>query len=241
MDKELLAIGHRGAMGYEPENTLASFRKALELGVHVIELDVYFIDGHLLVFHDEQLERTTNGQGLLMEHDFARLRALDAGNGEQIPTLPEVFAVISGRAGLNIELKGKGTAGPVVEFIAGQRQAGWPNELFLVSSFDRQLLRKVRQLDARILLGVLVNGPLKDHLAFASELQAYSLHPPLAEVDRSLVEEAHDLGLKIFVYTVNETDDLEKMVAIGVDGVFSNYPDRVPRTSGVGPLTIDWL
>ncbi|MEN8136685.1 MAG: glycerophosphodiester phosphodiesterase family protein, partial [Thermodesulfobacteriota bacterium] len=226
---------------YEPENTLASFRKALELGVDGIELDVYFIDGHLLVFHDEQLERTTNGKGLLLEHDFARLRTLDAGNGEQIPTLPEVFAVTNGRASLNIELKGKDTAGPVVEFISGQRQAGWPNELFLVSSLDRQLLRKVRQLDTQILLGVLVDDPLQDHLDFAAELQAYSLHPPLAEVKRSLVKEAHDLGLKVFVYTVNETEDLGKMAIIGVDGVFSNYPDRVPRASGVGPITIGWL
>lgn len=241
MKKKLLAIGHRGAMGYEPENTLASFRKALELGVDGVELDVHFIDGHLLVFHDKQLERTTNGRGLLMDHDFARLRTLDAGNGQQIPTLPEVFASINGRASLNIELKGKGTAGPVVEFIVGQRQVGWPNELFLVSSFDRQLLRKVRQLDARILLGVLVDGPLQDHLDFASELQAYSLHPPLAGVDRSLVKEAHDLGIKVFVYTVNETDDLGKMAVIGVDGVFSNYPDRVEGTSGVGPITTGWL
>jgi glycerophosphoryl diester phosphodiesterase len=241
MDKELLAIGHRGAMGYEPENTLASFRKALELGVDGIELDVYFIDGHLLVFHDERLERTTNGQGLLAEQDFAQLRALNAGNGEQIPTLPEVFAVIGGRAGLNIELKGKGTAGAVVEFIASQRQAGWPNELFLVSSFDQQLLRKVRQLDARVLLGVLVDGPLQDHLDFASELQAYSIHLSLAAVDRSLVEEAHAQELKVFVYTVDEIDDLKKMAAIGVDGVFSNYPDRVPRASGVEPITIGWL
>ena len=227
MKKKLLAIGHRGAMGYEPENTHTSFRKALELGVDGVELDVYFVDGQLMVFHDERLERTTNGRGLLAEHDFSRLRALDAGNGQQIPTLPEVFAAINGQASLNIELKGAATAEPVAEFISDQRQAGWSNELFLVSSFDQQLLREVQQLDPQILLGVLVAGPLRDHLSFASELQAYSLHPPRAEVDRAMVEKAHALGLKVFVYTVNEIDDLEKMAAIGVDGVFSNYPDRL--------------
>ncbi len=219
-------------MAYEPENTLASFRKALELGVDGVELDVHFVDGHLLVFHDKQLERTTNGRGLLMDHDFARLRTLDAGNGQQIPTLPEVFAAINGRAILNIELKGSASAKPVAEFISDQRQAGCSNELFLVSSFDRQLLREVKQLDSQILLGLLIAGPLQDHLAFAAELQAYSLHPPLAVVDRALVEEAHALGLKVFVYTVNKTDDLEKMVTIGVDGVFSNYPDRVQAYAG---------
>ncbi|MEN8142989.1 MAG: glycerophosphodiester phosphodiesterase family protein, partial [Thermodesulfobacteriota bacterium] len=117
MEKKLLVIAHRGAMGYEPENTLASFRKALDLGADAIELDVYSLNDHLVIFHDDSLERTTNGQGFLLEQDFTRLRSLDAGNGEQIPTLSEVFVLIKGRVPLNIELKGPGTAGPVVEFI----------------------------------------------------------------------------------------------------------------------------
>ncbi len=87
----LLCIGHRGAMGHAPENTLLSFRRALELGAHCVEADVYYVDHHLMVFHDDRLERTTNGSGYLADHDFETLRSLDAGNGERIPTLGEVF------------------------------------------------------------------------------------------------------------------------------------------------------
>ncbi len=227
MKNEMFVIGHRGAMGYEPENTLASFRKALELGIPFVELDVYFVDGHLVVFHDRRLERTTNGQGLLIEQNFTHLRTLDAGKGEKIPTLPEVFAVVGDRTGLNIELKGPDTVEPVVDFISSQQQMSRPKEQFLVSSFKREILIRARQLDPRILLGVLVNGPLQDHMDFASELKAYAIHLPLSEVDEPMVKEAHNQGLKVFVYTVNEIADLEKMNETGVDGVFSDYPDRV--------------
>ena len=232
MEKELLVIGHRGAMGYEPENTLASFRKAIDLGADAIELDVYFLEGHLVVFHDETLERTTNGQGLLLEQNFTRLRSLDAGHGEKIPTLTEVFALINGRVPLNIELKGPDTAAPVVDFISGKRLAGLANEMFLVSSFNRELLVGVRQLDPHILLGVLVDTPLPDHLDFADELNAYAINSPLATVDKSLVSEAHDRGLKVFVYTVDEANDMKRMAELGADGVFSNYPDRVAGVRG---------
>jgi glycerophosphoryl diester phosphodiesterase len=232
MARELIVIGHRGAMGYAPENTLASFRKALELGTCFVELDVYFVDGHLLVFHDERLERTTNGQGLLREQTFQELRRLDAGNGEKIPTLAEVFEVIGGRAGLNIELKGSATAAPVVKFITELRRAGFANETFLVSSFNRELLGHVRKLDQEILLGVLVDAPRPDHISFATELKAHAVCPPMAAVNRSLVSEAHLRGLKIYVFTVNEPHESKRMVDLGVDGVFSNYPDLVMAATG---------
>ena len=108
--KRFLCIGHRGAMGHAPENTLLSLKKALEMGAPCVEVDVYFVDGHLLVFHDDRLERTTNGFGYLADHDFEYLRSLDAGEGERIPTLREVFETVGLKAGVNIELKGPGTA-----------------------------------------------------------------------------------------------------------------------------------
>ena len=113
----MICIGHRGAMGYAPENTLKSFALALELGASWVEADVHYVDDHLIVMHDERLERTTNGKGLLSEKSFNYLRKLDAGDGEKIPTLEELLDLIVGKAGINIELKGPGTAGPVIELI----------------------------------------------------------------------------------------------------------------------------
>ena len=104
--RPMLCIGHRGAKGYRPENTLSSVAKALEQGARYIEVDVYYVDRELLVFHDNRLERTTDGEGYLMEKTLATLRALDAGDGERIPTLLEVCQLVEGRACLNIELKG---------------------------------------------------------------------------------------------------------------------------------------
>ena len=105
-----LVIGHRGATGYEPENTLRSFEKALQLGCSWIELDVHVVDDQIVVIHDDDLSRTTNGFGLVSTSSFKYLRSLDAGKGEQVPTLQEVMELIGQRCRVNVELKGKGTA-----------------------------------------------------------------------------------------------------------------------------------
>ena len=166
--KRFLCIGHRGAMGHAPENTLLSLKKALEMGAPCVEVDVYFVDGHLLVFHDDRLERTTNGFGYLADHDFEYLRSLDAGEGERIPTLREVFETVGLKAGVNIELKGPGTARPVVELIADFRGKGWHNDLILVSSFNHRELEMVRCLDPSVRLGALMVALPVDDAAFAS-------------------------------------------------------------------------
>ena len=228
MDKAgFLCIGHRGAMGHAPENTLLSFKKALELGAACVEADVYHVDGNLMVFHDDRLERTTNGSGYLLDHDFETLRALDAGDGERIPTLEELFEIVDLKAGVNIELKGPHTVRPVCEFIATQRQYGWRDDLVLVSSFNHSRLEAVRRIDPRIRLGVLITGPPGDAAAVAAALDAYSVHLSLAFIDRAFVADAHSLGLRVFVFTVNDPDDIRRMAALGVDGVFTNYPERV--------------
>ena len=112
-----VCIGHRGASGYEPENTLSSFERAIAMGCRWIELDVYQVEGELIVIHDSTLDRTTNGQGRVASQTLAYLRSLDAGNGQQIPTLTEVISAVDHRAGINIELKGKHTAAPVVALL----------------------------------------------------------------------------------------------------------------------------
>lgn len=238
--KRLLCIGHRGAMGHAPENTLASFRKALELGAPCVELDVFRVAGSLMVFHDLRLERTTNGSGYLLERDFQYLRSLDAGLGQKIPTLREVFETIDMRAGVNIELKGPDTARPVVDFISLLREQGWTDNLILVSSFNHRELAEVSRLDSRIRLGAVIVGLPVDDAAFAAGLGAYSVHPSLDFIDRRFVDDAHARGMRVFVFTVDHPDDIGNMEILGVDGIFTGYPERVLARHPDQATAIGW-
>lgn len=224
---DFLCIGHRGAMGHAPENTLRSIEHAISLGCQWIELDVYAVEGALVVFHDDRLERTTNGHGRIMDASFSYLRSLDAGDGERIPTLDEVFALCRGRAGINVELKGPGTAPLLATFLKRQYEAGWSPQAVLVSSFDHRALQAFRSAAPDTPLGALYYGVPADGAASAQALGAFSVHPSLDFVDQALVDDAHRRGLKVFVYTVNTPEDITLMRALGVDGVFCNYPERV--------------
>ena len=237
--KELLCIGHRGAMGHAPENTLSSIRKALALGTPCMEIDVYSVDGHLVVFHDSRLERTTNGTGYLLDQKFDDLRKLDAGNGEKIPTLKEAFEAINLNAGVNIELKGPDTANPVVNIIANMRESGWNDDLVLVSSFNHRELSLVNKLDPRIKLGAMMVGLPMDDAAFAESLGAYSVHLSIEFIDRRFVKDARARHLRVFVFTVDHPEDIDKMRELGVDGVFTNYPERVLKDNTVTG-TVGW-
>ena len=223
---DILCIGHRGACGHEPENTLRSIRRALELGADGVEIDVRFVDDELIVFHDARLERVTDGRGPVARKRFADLRALDAGKGERIPTLREVFETVDRRAFINIELKGRRTAAPVEalihEFIA---RHGWTYEHFIVSSFHHTELRAIG--DPRIRIGLLLTRPSRLYSVSARRVRAWSVHPALRYVTARFVEDAHRRGWRVLVYTVNEPADLERMRALGADGVFTDFPERV--------------
>ncbi len=214
-------------MGYAPENTLKSIAKAIELGTHWIEIDVHHVDNHLIVIHDDRLERTTNGNGRVSDKTFAYLRILDAGEGEKIPTLDEVLDLTAQRVGLNIELKGPNTAEPVVRLIHERCGLEWDIDQFLVSSFNRNEIKKVKQLDHQIRVGALMCGFPFFNARFAEKLGAYSVHQCLRFINHKLVRDAHRRNLKVFVYTVNEPEDIERMIHMEIDGVFTNYPDRV--------------
>ncbi len=225
---KLTCFGHRGAAGHAPENTLASVEKAIELGVDWIEVDVYNIEGELVVFHDDRLERTTNGTGYVMEQSRTYLRTLDAGNGEKIPLLPEIFDLVDHRVGINIELKGTNTAQPVVQLIERYvANHNWCYQDFLVSSFNHHELQAVKQLQPEIRTGALIVALPIDYAAFAEKLGAYSVHPSIEFINREFVADAHRRNLNVFVFTVNHPDDLSKMETLGADGVFTDYPEIV--------------
>ena len=230
-EREFICFAHRGASGHEPENTLLAIEKALSLRAPWIEIDVFRVEGELVVIHDERLEYTTNGRGYVTEKTLAELRSLDAGKGQRIPLLREVFDLVGGRAGINVELKGSGTAAPAVQLVRDCiLYRNWRYEQVILSSFDHRELSRVKPLDPEIRTGALTLGVPLHYARFAEELEAYSVHAGLAFANRAFVEDAHRRGLKFFVYTVNFPDDLARVRAMGADGVFTNFPELViPR------------
>ena len=215
-------IGHRGAMACAPENTLLSIQKAIELGADWVEIDVHLVEEQLIVIHDETLDRTTNGRGQLASYTFKEIRTLDAGLGQKIPTLQEVLEVTAGVVGLNIELKGNGTAKALISLLEKVPEIQKQN--IIVSSFLMAELTEVFSLDRRVKIGVLAAENIQDAIAWAGKLKAFSIHLRLQNVTLEWVERAHDLGLKVYVYTVNNLADIRRMEQLGVDGVFSNEP-----------------
>lgn len=225
-------IAHRGASGLAPENTLKAIRLALALGVGAIEIDVQLADGELWVFHDRRLERCTDGSGVLTAQSRAYLASLDAGEGEGIPTLWQVMEVIAGQAELHIELKGSQTADEVARLTRrAEAELGFGPTQWVVSSFHHPELARFAALRPDIRLGALTSTIPLTLAKFAAELGAWSLNCDVDFVDQALVQDAHKRGLKVLVYTVDEPADQALLAAIGVDGIFTNRPDRfLPST-----------
>ena len=224
-DSPPLIIGHRGAAGLAPENTLAGFARAAALGVDAVELDVHCVDGHLLVIHDDSLDRTTSGCGPLAAHDIAHLRTLDAGGGNPIPLLGEVFETLPANLGINVELKGEKTAEPLFSMLRKFRRR---QRDLLVSSFNVDELRRFGGLArGTIKLGALFqrwNGAIP---RIATELDAWSVNLGLRAATRQHVQELRARGFKVLVYTVNDRAVAERLFSWGATGIFTDFPDRM--------------
>lgn len=226
----MLIFGHRGAAGHAPENTLASVCKALDLGVDWVEIDVRRVEDALVVLHDSTVNRTTNGRGNVSSFSLRDLRGLDAGGGERIPFLKEVFDLIGRRCGINIELKGPGTAGPAADLaVRCIRERGWSPDRILISSFDVKELRRVRERSAELPLAPLSLRLDNDVLDAAAALRADAVHLHHRFVRSGTVESVHSRNLKLHVYTVNDVRRIRRLYRLGVDGIFSDYPERVIR------------
>ena len=226
-DDGFLIIGHRGAAGLEPENTLRSFARALEIGVDAIELDVYYVDGHLVVIHDDTLERTTNGRGEVMATSFDALRRLDAGHGERIPTLEEVFTAMPSGFTVNVELKGKGTAEPVARSVAEHDHIE-----ALVSSFDHPELTRFHAAAPNVRVAPLFHRESAKIFDVADALGAWSINlsEKLATAER--LADIADRGYRSLVYTINDPAVAERLRDDGAGGIFTDYPDRMRRFRG---------
>ena len=224
----MFIFGHRGAAGHYPENTLGGFARAIDYGVDGIELDIRLIDHELIVFHDDTLDRCTDGSGNIYTKRLDELRNLDAGNGERIPTLEEVMRLIDARCVLNIEIKQDGLIAELTALLARtmSMQSAWHNRLML-SSFLPGPLRELAALKMPgWRLAALSDQRFAQTLQFAQEIAAHSINVSRAELSREIVSSAHAAGLQVFVYTVNDTQEFRRCADCNADGLFTDFPDR---------------
>jgi glycerophosphoryl diester phosphodiesterase len=240
----LAIIAHRGASAHAPENTLAAFELAAVQGADAVELDAKLsADGHVVVIHDQTVERTTNAQGRVTRMKLADLRSLDAGsffsdqyNGEKIPTLDEVFETIGKKLSINVELTNYATPGDaLVEKVVELVKRHGLQKRVLFSSFLPHNLSKAASLLPEVPRGLLAwkgwLGWWARSFGFAfGEYQA--LHPHLSDVSPEQVQRVHRLKRRIHVWTVNLADDMRRLAGWGVDAIFTDDPELACRTLG---------
>jgi len=233
----VLNIAHRGASGSFPENTVSAFRAAIDAGADMCELDVQLSrDGAVVVIHDDTVERTTDGKGEVAELTLAELKRLDAGakfkggpfKGAQIPTLEEVFAVTGGKCGLNIELKAGGLEHQVAQIMQARNALGDS----IVSSFNWEYLKKLQQLHFNIRIGLLAEEKPVDLMMNAVAMRAYSINPRWDMVTSDLCKAAHERSLKLYTWTVDADARMRALIECGVDGIMTNYPERLRTVVG---------
>lgn len=226
----MLVIAHRGARGHHPENTLLAFESALQDGATAIELDVHQHHGEFWVIHDHWVNRTTDGTGPLRWHSAKGLKKLDAGKGEQIPTLKAVLKHLAGRCALNIELKGLDDLNLLIEHLDyATAECGFSENQLLVSSFNHHWLSELKHcLPSQKIAALTASKPI-GLCQFATQLNAYSINVDIDVLDEEFIKDAKQRGLKVFVYTVNHPEDWQRLDAMGVDGIFCDYPDEAVK------------
>jgi glycerophosphoryl diester phosphodiesterase len=230
-------MAHRGASGTFPENTLSAFRAAIDAKADMCELDVQLTrDGALVVIHDDTVDRTTDGKGEVAELTLAELKLLDAGakfkngavKGERIPTLDEVFDVTAGKCGLNIELKGGGTEHQVAQIMQAREAFGDS----MVSSFNWEYLKKIQQLHFNIRIALLADDKPVDLMMNAVAMRAHAINPRWDMVTPDLCKAAHERNLKVYTWTVDADARMRALMEAGVDGIMTNYPERLRTVLG---------
>lgn len=226
---EARVYAHRGASAEFPENTLAAFSRAIELGVYGIELDVHLSsDGVPVIIHDDSVDRTTNGTGSVKDVTVEELQKLDAGDGEKIPTLAEVLDLVGDKLHVDIEVKANRAGAAVLDEVRG-RDTRW-----LISSFDWDVLRYVRSQDADAELWPLTIGASDDAIAVVRELDAKALAILHAGLDDDIVAMLREEGVGFWVWTVNDPDRAKTCVEWGAIGICTDDPATIQRALSQG-------
>ncbi len=226
-----LSIGHRGAKGYVAENTFESISKAIELGADGIEIDVFkCLSGDLVLFHNKDLKDLTGESGQIENLTINELEEFLVLGKYKIPTLNDVLRKIESPLFVNIELKGSDTARATSKIIADfSRRTSWTQDNFIVSSFYWNELEKFRSIDDNTPVGVLVSKSvsINEAIEFGKKINAQAIHPNYQLLDEITVKKIKNNGFKTYTWTVNNRDDINFMKKIKVDGIISDYPDRI--------------
>lgn len=213
----MLKIGHRGAKGYVAENTLASFLKGLELNIDGIELDVHLsFDKKVMVIHDETIDRTTSGTGFVKDLNASDLQSFG------IPSLEEIIDLVNEKCFINIEIKDTNATSETLKLLENYNL-----KFFQISSFNWNVLEEISKLNSEIYLGVLTENNLEKAVAFAKKIKAKSINPYYKLLNLEKVTLLHENGFEVFPWTVNDSSDIEKMKSFNVDGIISDFPDRI--------------
>lgn len=228
MESKILKIGHRGAKGHVTENTLESIKKAIALGVDGIEIDVHRCEsGELVVFHDFTVDRITNGTGEVSKLRLNALKKLKTKGNYEIPTLAQVLAFVDNRCLLNIELKGQDTAkeaARIITFYVDMK--GWEYKNIIVSSFQENLLETVFNINKSIPLGVLTETNLEAAVQLAKKVKAVAIHLQYTMLTEEIVQELQE-DFKVYTFTVNNLNPIKRIKSYGVDGIITDFPDRL--------------
>lgn len=231
----MFIIAHRGASGHAPENTLAAFKKAIALGATFIETDLQLTrDARFVAIHDDTVDRTTNGQGKVHDQTLAVLRRLDAGswfgseyNGERIPTLEEILEFTKKNdIVFYLEMKPGGSWGGEHALVGALRESGEAARVVVIS-FDPSILASVRKIEPTLMTGVLYDGQLSDPINTALDVGARQAVVRGDLVTPSLIERARKKDLQVVCWTINHPAHIRMLAAAGVDGIMSDYPDRL--------------
>ncbi len=232
----MLTIGHRGARGYIAENTLESIQKALDLNVDGIEIDVFrCASGEIVVFHDKKLKRLTGHNGFIEETTFEELKNILVAGRYRIPTLQQVLEKIGGKILLNVELKGENTAIPTAAILK-QYLIDSQSDIkkLIVSSKNWKELTLFKNQNTNIPIGVLshynifLEKGVDAIIEKGRELSALAIHPKFSILNKKAIDRMHSAGFLVYSWTINSPKDIQKAIKLGVDGIITDFPDRVP-------------
>ena len=233
----MLIIGHRGARGYIAENTLESIQKALDLNVDGVEIDVYqCASGEIVVFHDSKLNRLTSNRGFIEKTNFDELNTILVKGKYKIPTLEQVLELIAGNILLNIELKGKNTAIPTATILKKYLQNSQSDiKKLIVSSKNWDELALFKNQNTGIPIGVLshtyllLEKGLNDIIKKGKDLNAVAIHPKFSLLSKRAIDRMHSSGFLVYSWTINRPKDIKRAIQLGVDGIITDFPDRIIR------------
>ncbi len=224
----MLIIGHRGACGHTTENTISSVKKSLEIGVDAIEIDVRkTADNKVILMHDYTIDRTTNGTGKVADLTLEQIESYQTEDNQKVPTLEAVLNLVNKQAIVDIEIKDNDVIPYLCTIVSDYLKKDWTSSNFIISSFDLIALRNFYKIEPTINLMAIIANATENWLHILEEIPITMIAAPHDSIYQDFVEEAHENELEVIAYTVNTEEEIKRMFDLCVDGIISDYPDRI--------------